>query len=89
MASVPWPEENGIWHTYDLHCHCGAIRYKMTISPPLLESESQGKGTYTAILCDCSSCQRNGTIACHPRAKNVEFRQGLVRAGRRMAWLSL
>lgn len=78
MASVPWPEENGVWQTYDLHCHCGAIRYKMAISPPLLESESQGKGIYTALVCDCSYCERNGVIACHPRAKNVQFTQGLV-----------
>lgn len=78
MPSFPWPEETGVWQTYDLHCHCGVIRWKMSISPPLLESQAQGKGIYTAILCDCSYCERNGVIACHPKAKNVEFTQGLV-----------
>ncbi|OQO13879.1 hypothetical protein B0A48_00754 [Cryoendolithus antarcticus] len=38
---TPWPEETGVWATYALHCHCGAIRYNITISPPLLESEAQ------------------------------------------------
>jgi len=78
MPSVPWPEETGVWQTYDLHCHCGAIRYKMTLSPPLLESESEAKGIYTAVICDCSHCVRKGMIVAHPKAKNVEFTQGLV-----------
>ncbi|OQO15315.1 hypothetical protein B0A48_00698 [Cryoendolithus antarcticus] len=40
---VPWPEETGVWATYALHCHCGAIRYNITISPPLLESQAEAK----------------------------------------------
>jgi len=73
----PWPEESGIWATYALHCHCGAIHFNITISPPLLESEAQGKGVYTATICDCSHCERLGYIVCHPKVENVEFKQGL------------
>nr|OQO17214.1 hypothetical protein B0A51_15849 [Rachicladosporium sp. CCFEE 5018] len=74
---VPWPEETGVWATYALHCHCGTIRYNITISPPLLESQSEGKGIYTAQECQCSHCLRQGYTSCHPLAKNVEFTQGL------------
>jgi hypothetical protein len=77
----PWPEETGIWATYALHCHCGALRLNMTISPPLLESQAEGKGIYTAVVCECSHCTRQGIIACHPKASNVTFTQGLEDRG--------
>ncbi|KAK3686923.1 hypothetical protein LTR37_019321 [Vermiconidia calcicola] len=73
----PWPPSNGIYGTYDLHCHCGAIRYTMKISPPLYEEHTQGKEQYVADECDCSHCERQGYVSVHPLSKDVEFTQGL------------
>lgn len=76
---VPWPPSTGVFATYPLQCHCAAIQYTMRISPPLLESDSEGKGVYTALECDCTHCERKGIIACHPMLADVKFTQGLVR----------
>lgn len=77
---LPWPKESGVWHTYNLHCHCGTVRYNMTISPPLLPEhipvEAQDKSIYTAVDCKCSHCERDGAIMIHPLTKNVEFTRG-------------
>lgn len=75
--SYPWPPETGIWASYALHCHCGAIRLTMKVSPPLLSSQAEGKGVYPAVVCNCSHCTRQGYIACHPKVENVEFTKGL------------
>ena len=74
---VPWSQPNGIYATYDLHCHCGAIRYTMKISPPLYAEHTEGKEQCVAVECNCSYCERNGIIAVHPLANDVEFTQGL------------
>ena len=76
---VPWPASTGVFATYPLQCHCAAIQYTITISPPLLESDSEGKGVYTALECDCTHCERKGLISCHPKLADVKFSQGLVR----------
>ena len=76
-AEVPWTQPNGIYATYDLHCHCGAIRYIMKISPPLYEEHAEGKEQCVAVECNCSYCERNGSLSVHPLAKDVEFTQGL------------
>lgn len=72
----PWPEETGVWATYPMHCHCGAVRWTMKISPPLLAEQAVGKGHYTAVECHCSHCERNGFIVVHPHKENVIFTQG-------------
>jgi hypothetical protein len=77
--SVPYPSQTGVFATYPMQCHCAAIQYTIKLSPPLLESESEGKGVYTALECDCTHCERKGIIACHPLLTNVNFTQGLVR----------
>ena len=74
---VPWTQPNGIYATYDLHCHCGAIKYKMKLSPPLYKEETEGKEQCIPVECNCSYCERNGYIAVHPLANDVEFTQGL------------
>ncbi|EME43589.1 hypothetical protein DOTSEDRAFT_72827 [Dothistroma septosporum NZE10] len=74
--STPWPEETGVWATYNLHCHCGAVRLNVKVSPPFFESEAEGKGTYPVTECDCSYCERQGYQAVHPLQSNVCFTQG-------------
>jgi hypothetical protein len=87
-STVPWPPPNpnhsGI---YALQCHCAAIRYQITISPPLRpptseqnhHEEIEGGDVYTALECDCTHCESKGIIACHPILRDVVFFQGLVR----------
>ncbi|USW49437.1 Putative Mss4-like superfamily protein [Septoria linicola] len=75
-SKPPWPEETGIWATYPMHCHCGAIRYNMKISPPLFEEQAEGKGVYPVTSCNCSYCERTGYLTVHPRAENVTFTRG-------------
>jgi hypothetical protein len=82
--SVPYPPSTGVFATYPMQCHCAAIQYTIKLSPPLLESESEGKGIYTALECDCSHCERKGIIACHPLLKDVEFTEGVVRSRSRL-----
>lgn len=74
---VPWTQPNGIYATYDMHCHCGAIRYTMRISPPLYKEQTEGKDQCVAVECNCSHCERKAIIGVHPLAKDVEFTQGL------------
>lgn len=73
----PWPPETGVWASYDMHCHCGAVRWRMAVSPPLLPEHAGGRPVYRAVECDCSICERNGEIAAHPKAANVHFTRGL------------
>lgn len=76
-SEIPWTEPNGIYATYDLHCHCGAVKYKMKISPPLYVEQTEGKAQCRPVDCDCSFCARNGLLNVHPLAEDVEFTQGL------------
>ena len=72
----PWSEPNGISASYDLHCHCGAVRYSITLSPPLYQEQAEGRERWTAIECNCSHCERVGAINVHPLTNDVEFTQG-------------
>ena len=76
-TEVPWTQPNGIYATYDLHCHCGAIKYQIKLSPPLFAEQTEGKEQCVAVECDCSWCARHGIWAVHPLAEDVEFTQGL------------
>ncbi|GAB7328949.1 hypothetical protein MBLNU13_g00819t2 [Cladosporium sp. NU13] len=71
---VPWPPSTGAFASYPLQCHCAAIQYTITISPPLLEADDpEGRGVYTALECDCTHCERKGLISCHPKLADVNF----------------
>ena len=79
MADPPWPTAgNGITSTYDLHCHCGAVKYKITLSPPLFAEETQpGKDErWSAVECSCSHCERTGAFNVHPLYDDLDFVQG-------------
>ncbi|KAK3616804.1 hypothetical protein LTR56_025707 [Elasticomyces elasticus] len=77
--AVPWPQPNGLYGQYALHCHCGAVRWNMKLSPPLLaeETTTDHPERYTANECLCSYCVRNGHWATNPFVKDVEWTQGL------------
>ena len=53
---------------YEALCHCGAIRYSVTLSPPL---EQQ-----TITECNCSICTRNAYLLVYPERKHVEIASG-------------
>ncbi len=48
----------------------------MTVSPPIYESEAQGKDQYPLTECHCSHCERHGALMIHPLATNFEWTQG-------------
>ncbi|KAK5737685.1 hypothetical protein LTR17_006547 [Elasticomyces elasticus] len=76
---VPWAPPNGNYGHYALHCHCGAIRWNMKLSPPLYAEEltPEHRERYTVSECMCSYCIRNGVLAVHPFVKDVEWTRGL------------
>lgn len=78
-SKFPWPIPNGNVGEYQLHCHCGAIRYTMKLSPPLYASETTlaAPERYEAVECDCSQCERHGIWAAHPFIKDVHFAEGV------------
>lgn len=74
--SFPWPLPTSASASYALQCHCAAIQFTIKLSPPLLESEAQGEGVYTAIECDCTHCETKGIIACHPKMADLKWEKG-------------
>lgn len=72
----PWPEQSGVWASYEFHCHCGAVRYTVKLSPPLFEEQSEGKGVWEVCECSCSWCARNGLQNVHPLAENFTWTRG-------------
>ncbi|KAK4544220.1 hypothetical protein LTR36_004430 [Oleoguttula mirabilis] len=79
LPKLPSTDPNGLSAKYDLHCHCGSIRYTMTISPPLYASQTTAEQPEQceAVECFCSYCARNGVWAVHPLTKDVVFTHGL------------
>jgi hypothetical protein len=54
--------------THDASCHCGAVQYTVTLSPPL---SSQKIGS-----CNCTICLKNGYLLLYPRRQDVVIHQG-------------
>ncbi|OLN92232.1 hypothetical protein CCHL11_01454 [Colletotrichum chlorophyti] len=63
-TSVPKPSK-----TYDASCHCGNIRFSLTLSPPLEEG-------YKVLMCNCSICRRSGYLLIYPYKKDVTWHDG-------------
>ncbi|KAF2197533.1 hypothetical protein GQ43DRAFT_380778, partial [Delitschia confertaspora ATCC 74209] len=55
---------------YQASCHCGTIRYTVTLSPPLSDPECW------VGECNCSICSRNGYLNVYVRNECVEFELG-------------
>lgn len=49
-------------------CHCGAVQYTVTLSPPL---PLQKIGS-----CNCTICTKNGYLLVYPRRQDVVIHQG-------------
>lgn len=54
-----------VW--YEANCHCGAIKYKVNISP--LERQK-------VTNCNCSICCKNGYLNVYPKRTDVVFQCG-------------
>lgn len=54
MSTKTSPPEARSDQTYEAGCHCGYIKFSVTLSPPLPE--------YEVVQCDCSACRRFGYL---------------------------
>ena len=59
--------------TYRGGCHCGAINFDVTLSPPLEPIEGSSEPAHTVINCSCSACRRFGYLLVYPSRENVVF----------------
>ncbi|KAF4836268.1 Centromere protein V [Colletotrichum tropicale] len=62
--SAPKPSK-----TYDASCHCGNVKFSLTLSPPLEEG-------YKVLNCNCSICRRSGYLLIYPSKKDVTWHDG-------------
>ena len=54
--------------THPASCHCGAVQYTVTLSPPL---PLQKVGS-----CNCTICTKNGYLLLYPRRQDLIIHQG-------------
>ncbi|KXH36799.1 glutathione-dependent formaldehyde-activating enzyme [Colletotrichum salicis] len=66
MSSEETPKPS---KTYDASCHCGTIKFSLTLSP-LLEDG------YKVLNCNCSICRRSGYLLIYPSKKDVTWHDG-------------
>jgi hypothetical protein len=71
MSSDPTTEEKPS-QTYECGCHCGYIKFSMTLSPPLT-GQPEGQN-YKVNQCNCSVCTRLGYLLVYPVATEVVWR---------------
>lgn len=79
----PRPPQTSESSSHRGNCHCGAVRFNFTISPPLHE--------YPVNNCNCSICRKNGYLLVYPNTtdftlesgqdvlRNHKFHTGMVR----------
>ncbi|KAK6203948.1 hypothetical protein LQW54_008641 [Pestalotiopsis sp. IQ-011] len=60
--------------TYECGCHCGYIKFSMTLSPPLLTGSPET--SYKVLECNCSACARFGYLLVYPAAADVTWHHG-------------
>lgn len=60
--------------TYNANCHCGAVRFTVTLSPPLEDG-------YKPTNCNCSICTKNGYLLVYPKKEDVKFSSGFENLG--------
>ncbi|KAJ5945754.1 hypothetical protein N7454_002593 [Penicillium verhagenii] len=59
----PQPTPTSESSSHKGNCHCGAVRFSFTLSPPLRE--------HPVVSCNCSICSRNGYLVVYPN--NTDF----------------
>ncbi|KAJ5207889.1 hypothetical protein N7449_002268 [Penicillium cf. viridicatum] len=62
------PTPTGESSSHSGNCHCGAVRFSFTISPPLHE--------YPTNSCNCSICTKNGYLLVYPFTKDFTIERG-------------
>ncbi|KAH6637894.1 Mss4-like protein [Boeremia exigua] len=67
LASLP-PFNASHTSTHPASCHCGAVQYTVTLSPPLTQ---QKVGS-----CNCTICTKNGYLLLYPRRQDVAIHHG-------------
>jgi hypothetical protein len=55
--------------THKANCHCGAVRYTVTLPQPFPE--------YKINQCNCSICEKNGYLLVYPIRRDLVFTQGM------------
>ncbi|KAL2193695.1 hypothetical protein P885DRAFT_63688 [Corynascus similis CBS 632.67] len=58
-------EEKKSSATYKAGCHCGYIKFSVTLTPPLPQTE--------VLNCNCSACTRFGYLLVYPEASSVTW----------------
>ncbi|KAF2465930.1 uncharacterized protein BDR25DRAFT_81122 [Lindgomyces ingoldianus] len=54
--------------TYDATCHCGTVKYSVTLTPPLPK--------WKVCSCNCSICARNGYLLVYPLREQLKVTSG-------------
>ncbi|RYP44307.1 hypothetical protein DL768_009205 [Monosporascus sp. mg162] len=54
--------------TYEAGCHCGYVKFRFTLSPPLPQ--------YRVLQCNCSACTKLGYLLVYPKAEDVTWHNG-------------
>ncbi|KAL7624054.1 hypothetical protein AAE478_005611 [Parahypoxylon ruwenzoriense] len=52
--------------THEAGCHCGYIKFSVTLSPPLPE--------HKIMQCNCSACSHLGYLLVYPSAEEISWR---------------
>ncbi|KAJ5961318.1 uncharacterized protein N7479_008468 [Penicillium vulpinum] len=66
---MPFPPiPTGESSSHSGNCHCGAVRFNFTLSPPLHE--------YPTNSCNCSICTKNGYLLVYPFTKDFTIEKG-------------
>ncbi|GKZ22895.1 hypothetical protein AbraIFM66951_005019 [Aspergillus brasiliensis] len=66
MSFFPTPTSER--STHQGSCHCGAVRFHFSLSPPLSE--------YPVVNCNCSICSKNGYLLVYPSLKDFTLDSG-------------
>jgi len=70
-VAVPAQEEIVKRTTHRVNCHCGAVKFLMTLEEPF--------PAYKINRCSCTVCTKNGYELVYPLRQNVKFVSGMLR----------
>lgn len=65
MTTETAPEPPKPSQAYEAGCHCGYVKFSVTLSPPLPETKP--------LNCDCSACRRFGYLLVYPARDKVQW----------------